>query len=99
LAKNKNERLRKMLLYQEYITFCLKRELGLEPEESMDERMMKWFAFEHLPDHLQAVSKPFHDLARTLVESLDGGPERTVALRKLLEAKDAAVRAKLHPGN
>jgi len=26
------------------------------------------------------------------------GPERTVMFRKLLEAKDAAVRAKLHPG-
>ncbi len=65
----------------------------------MDERMMKWFAFEHLPEHLQAVSKPFHDLARGITDTLDGGPERTVALRKLLEAKDAAVRAKLHPGN
>jgi hypothetical protein len=64
----------------------------------MDDPMMKWFSFEHLPTHLQEVSKPFHDLARSLVDSLDDGPERAVALRKLLEAKDAAVRAKLHPG-
>ena len=63
-----------------------------------EERMMKWFSFAHLPGHLQATSKPFHDLAATLVETIDGGPERTVALRKLLEAKDAAVRAKLNPG-
>lgn len=48
---------------------------------------------EHLPPHLQAVSKPFGDLARDIVEVLPRNPERTVALRKLLEAKDAAVRA------
>lgn len=64
----------------------------------MEERMLKWFEYEHLPEKLQAISKPFGDLARQVVETCDGGPERTVALRKLLEAKDAAVRAKLHPG-
>ena len=46
-----------------------------------------------LPPHLQAVSKPFGDLAEQLVTTLPRNPERTVALRKLLEAKDAAVRA------
>lgn len=67
-------------------------------EKVTEERMMKWFAFAHLPEHLQAVSKPFHDLAALICITIDAGPERTVALRKLLEAKDAAVRAKLHPG-
>ena len=64
----------------------------------MEERMLKWFAYEHLPPHLREVSQPFNDLALQLVAALDAGPERTVALRKLLESKDAAVRAKLHPG-
>ncbi len=64
----------------------------------MNERMLKWFEYAHLPEHLQTVSKPFGDLAQTLVENVESGPERTVALRKLLEAKDASVRAKLHPG-
>ena len=64
----------------------------------MHERMMKWFAFEHLPPLLQSTSKPFHDLAVSIVEAIDAGPERTVALRKLLEAKDAAVRAVVSPG-
>lgn len=90
------EKLRKMLLYQKYITFCLERELGVEPV--VEERMMKWFEFSHLPEHLQAVSKPFGELAAKIVETVEIGPERTVALRKLLEAKDAAVRAKLNPG-
>jgi len=66
--------------------------------EAKDERMMKWFQFGHLPPALADVSSRFHDLARNLCETLEPGPERTVALRKLLEAKDAAVRAMLHPG-
>lgn len=61
----------------------------------MNEHIIQFFAYEHLPAHLQAVSKPFGDLARSLVETLPHNPERTVALRKLLEAKDAAVRALL----
>jgi hypothetical protein len=61
--------------------------------------MMKWFEFKHLPEHLQAVSKPFGELAQQLCQSIPPGPERTVALRKLLEGKDAAVRAALNPGS
>jgi hypothetical protein len=64
----------------------------------MDERMLKWFDYEHLPEHLQKVSKPFGELARHLCETITSGPERTVALRKLLESKDAGVRAALNPG-
>lgn len=57
------------------------------------EHIEQFFAYAHLPAHLQAVSKPFGDLAKQIVETLPRNPERTVALRKLLEAKDAAVRA------
>ena len=63
-----------------------------------EERMLKWFEFSHLPEHLQSVSAGFCDLACSLCAIVEPGPERTVALRKLLEAKDAAVRAKLHAG-
>lgn len=63
-----------------------------------EDRMLKWFAYEHLPPHLQAVSAPFGELARKLCADLQPGPERTVGLRKLLEAKDAFVRALVHPG-
>lgn len=56
------------------------------------EHIAQFFAYEHLPPHLQAISKPFGDLA-AFVLTLPRNPERTVALRKLLEAKDAAVRA------
>lgn len=60
--------------------------------------MLKWFAFDHLPEPLRGMSHQFHSMAQRLCEDLVPGPERTVALRHLLEAKDAAVRARLHPG-
>jgi len=59
------------------------------------EHIIQFFGYAHLPPHLAEVSKPFADLADSLVSTLPRNPERTVALRKLLEAKDAAVRAKL----
>jgi hypothetical protein len=74
----------------------------------MTDRMLQFFAYEHLPPHLQAISKPFCELARLIVAAdempegtpvqfpLPSNPERTVALRKLLEAKDCAVRAVLY---
>jgi len=59
----------------------------------MQEHILQFFAYAHLPPHLQAVSKPFGDMAQQIVDTLPRNPERTVALRKLLESKDAAVRA------
>jgi hypothetical protein len=75
----------------------------------VSEHILQFFAFKHLPPHLQTVSKPFCELAHAMVDGDNGAesgtttfgsalprnPERTVALRKLLEAKDAAVRALL----
>lgn len=61
-----------------------------------NEPIFQFFAYEHLPAHLQEVSKPFCDLARNILLTLPRNPERTVALRKLLEAKDCAVRALLY---
>lgn len=59
------------------------------------EYLLQFFVYEHLPEHLQVISKPFGELAKQIVETLPRNPERTVALRKLLEAKDCAVRAQL----
>lgn len=61
-----------------------------------DEPILQFFAYEHLRAELQAVSAPFGQLAHQIVAVLPRNPERTVALRKLLEAKDAAVRAALY---
>lgn len=61
----------------------------------MPNPIMKHFAYEHLPPHLQAVSKPIGDLAREMDETLPDCAEKSAGLRKLLEAKDCLVRAKL----
>jgi hypothetical protein len=60
--------------------------------------MLKWFECEHLPDDLKIVALQFKALAELTCELCYPGPERTVALRKLLESKDAAVRAALNQG-
>ncbi len=61
----------------------------------MTEHILQFFEYSHLAsEELREVSKPFCEHAHRLVETLPRNPERTVALRKLLEAKDAAVRAK-----
>lgn len=56
---------------------------------------MKYFEYLHLPSHLQEVSKPIGELAKLMNETLPNGEEKEVGLRKLLEAKDCLVRAKL----
>lgn len=62
----------------------------------MQDRMMQFFAYAHLPAHLQEISKPFGELAEQIVATLPANAERTAGLRKLLEAKDCIVRAKLY---
>lgn len=57
--------------------------------------LMQFFAYEHLPEPLQYVSQKFHELAENICAELPDNPERTTALRKLLEAKDCAVRARI----
>lgn len=58
------------------------------------EHILQFFGYTHLPERLQAVSRPFAEQAAQIMQ-LPRNPERTVALRKLLESKDAAVRAAL----
>jgi len=64
-------------------------------EVEKPEPIMQFFKYDHLPEHLQKISKPFGDLAEDITATLPRNPERSTALRKLLEAKDAAVRARL----
>jgi hypothetical protein len=51
------------------------------------------FGYTHLRGDLQETSQGFYMLAVAIVDHLPANPERDVSLRKLLEAKDAAVRA------
>lgn len=63
--------------------------------QDQPEHILQFFAWAHLPPHLAEVSRPFCEQATRMVTTLPRNPERTVALRKLLESKDAAVRALL----
>lgn len=55
----------------------------------------QYFDYDHLPEHLQGVSRRCADLAAAMIGALPDGPELTSGLRKLLEAKDCFVRAAL----
>lgn len=62
-------------------------------------QILELFEYEHLPSHLQEISKKFHDLAWDLAQQPTDRPaELTVALRKLREAKDSAVTTALPTG-
>jgi len=63
-------------------------ELGTDP-------ILRFFHYSHLPPTLRQASSPFCALARYIIMNTPRNAERTVALRKLLEAKDAGVRAML----
>lgn len=60
------------------------------------EPMAQFFTHHHLPGHLAEVSAPFCRLAEHVIATLARNPERTVTLRKLLEAKDSAVRSAIY---
>lgn len=65
------------------------------PEAPSDDPLLQFFSYAHLPQDLQAFSKPFSNVANWLVKSVPANAERTNALRRLLEAKDSAVRARI----
>lgn len=63
---------------------------------SQEEPILQFFDYGHLPLDLQDISRPFCQLALDMLMALPRNPERSTLFRKLLEAKDAAVRAKLY---
>ncbi len=66
-----------------------------DPSALSNEPMLRFFRYDHLQPHMQAVSKPFCDLAHWLVATVPCNDQRDYALQRLLEAKDCAVRALL----
>ena len=71
------------------------------PREAAEDRhpgtqhLAKYFDYDHLPPHLRGISERCAGLAAQMIGGLPDGPELTAGLRKLLEAKDCFVRAKL----
>ena len=64
----------------------------------MASEVMQFFSYSHLPPHLREISQPFAEMAVYMLEILPANSERDMMLRKLLEAKDCAVRARLYKG-
>lgn len=59
-------------------------------------RILRFFYYEHLPPELKEISARFSALAYEMAERETKHPAEVAAgLRKLLEAKDCAVRAAL----
>ena len=61
--------------------------------------IMQYFEYEHLPEHLQPISKEISLVAYYMHDSVPECEERKVGLRKLLEAKDCFVRAAIEGSN
>jgi len=69
--------------------------IDLKTLDPASRKLLSYFKYKHLPAHLQDKSKPFRAFAEWIIETFPSSPERTVALRKLLESKDCAVRSAL----
>lgn len=68
------------------------------PTPSQMYPILRYFDFDHLPEPQREISRQFYFLAHKMVADLTWCPETSTALRKLLEAKDCAVRASLPEG-
>jgi hypothetical protein len=69
---------------------------GLNLRHPATQEKMRWFSADHLPMGTpREVSKMCSQLAMALVQTLDDGPQLTIALQGLIETKDAAVRQAL----
>lgn len=71
--------------------------MGLKENQKLAEQypILQYFKYNHLEGPLRSASAPFCTLAWKLVRKLPHNAETSTALRKLLESKDAAVRAAL----
>ena len=61
----------------------------------MPSTTIQYFEYAHLPEKLQAISKPLYELAHLMETTLPDVAEKSAGMRKLLEAKDCFVRASL----
>jgi hypothetical protein len=70
--------------------------MNLEGHHPAVAEIVQYFEYSHLPAKLQPISAEVYKLAQDMLLMIPSGPELTVGLRKLLEAKDCFVRAALN---
>ena len=64
----------------------------------MTNQIMKYFAFEHLPPHLQEVSRPIGELAKSMDDTLPDGAEKTALAIELFGKSGADLIPFLNQG-
>ena len=69
--------------------------LNVEGRHPATQHFATLFDHEHLPPRLAEISACAQACAQTWIDMLPDGPELSAALRKMLEAKDCAVRARV----
>lgn len=63
-------------------------------EELQQDDVLQYFSYAHLTnEEMREASEPFARMARDIIDHIPRCPQRTMALNKLVEAKDCAVRA------
>lgn len=72
-----------------------KKEANALAARKKEEPALIFFEYDHLPPALQQISKPFHTMAHHLVNELPNNEQRHLGILKLLDSKDASVRARL----
>ena len=68
-----------------------------EKDQMNRDSLLKWFAYDHLAEEFHEVCSLYFALADKLCDLTERGPERTVALRKLLDRLIDAAGAKIEP--
>lgn len=61
----------------------------------MNHYLTQFFEFRHLSHDMQHICQPFAVLVQHVL-GLPDNPERTTCLRKILEARDSAMRAYIY---
>ena len=69
--------------------------IDVQNRHQSTQQIARWFDSGHLPAHLARISEKCSALAEQMIYELPDGPELTAGLRKLLEAKDCFVRARI----
>lgn len=54
--------------------------------------MLDYFDAEGFEGEAAVVAQRYYEMAEFLVERIEASPEKTVAMRKLLESRDSALR-------
>lgn len=68
-------------------------EIEKKPDRQVQEFLLQFFEYEDQPPAIRKIARPFAELAHRIATELPRNPERTTALRDLMNSRNAAIRA------